>query len=186
MKLKVGLDVDGVLYPWHSSLERYFRIHKGFTGTSQELWKLFRSFSKEKQAYYVSIPLLYSDSSPIAGVQEFLPKLAELAEVYYITARSPELERVTVAYFDKYSFPFKENLIFSKDKATPIRLHRVEYFLDDSPKQIDKISGITKAFLFPAPHNVEVRDKYNLIESLESFFRKLSRVKTLKELGYES
>lgn len=162
--------MDGVIRPWHASIYRYFQIHKGFSKDEREFWNYFRGLDKDAQDYYVSIPLMYSDTSPTKDVLEYVPKIAELGEIFYITSCPEEIRLATSKFFDNYSLPFKENIIFSKDKASYVRLNRIDYFLDDLPHNVESLQGITEAYLFKAAHNWEARERFNVINSIREFY----------------
>jgi len=170
--MKIGLDIDGVLYPWHYSIIRYFREFKGYEGDETEFWDMFETLSLETQRYYVNIPIHYLDTSPTTDMLIYVPKLAEIAELYYITARDIELESVTRKFFDLYDLPFKDNLIFEKSKASLVRLLGLDYFVDDQPKYLQTMKGITKTFLFRVPHNRRgtCREEYDNIGSFKELY----------------
>ncbi len=186
----VGLDIDGVIRPWHTSVYRHFQIFKNFEGSEREFWAYFRDLSKDTQDYYVSLPFLYMDTAPDKDTICYVKKIAEIASIYYITSCPPEIKRLTSKFFDIYKLPFKENIIFSKDKANYVRLNKIEYFLDDLPANVDALKGITNVYLFKASHNWEVRENYSVMNSMKEFYELLlskTRQQTIiQELGYES
>jgi len=171
--MNIGIDIDGVVYPWHDSIYRYFKEEKRFTGTAREFWKYFMSLPVDVQMYYVSIPIHYLDASPTDDVLTYLPLIAELGTVYYVTNRTPDLMPVTRKFFNNFSLPFKENVIFTDTKANYIRLLNIEMYLDDRGKNVDEVVGLTDAYLFKAVHNWEYRDKYKLINSMKEFYEKI-------------
>lgn len=175
--MRIGIDIDGPVYPWHYSIYRHFITFKGFEGTEREFWEYFRYLKKEVQDYFVKIPIHYLDQMPTPDVREYLPKVAQLGDIYYITSRPEEAKWATWKFFNIYDLPFKENIIFSKDKATYVRLNRVDVFLDDRPQEVDSLQGITDAYLFKAPHNWEVRDNYRLINTMQEFYELLKEKK---------
>lgn len=170
--MKIGLDIDGVIYPWHYNLVRYFREFKGYEGDDVEFWNMFESLSSETQNYYVSLPILYSGSSLTEDAKENLPKLASLGEIYYITSRIPELEYTTLKFFDEQEVPFKENLIFERRKSMVIRRYGIDYYVDDQAKYLEEMKGITSSFLFLQPHNKrgDSRGRFNCIGSLKKLY----------------
>lgn len=168
--MKMGFDLDGVLYPWHYSIVRFFREFKGYEGTERAFWKYFTSLDKEEQDYYVLLPHLYTNTSPNLDAMQYLPKIAEVGEIYYITARDESLKSATLKFFDMYDLPFKENLIFSHDKANYVRWLGLDYFFDDLSKYLEAMKGITKAYLFVAPHNYEYRDSYSCVGSFKEIY----------------
>lgn len=168
--MNVGLDIDGVVYPWHWSMYRYFVENRGFSGTQREFWTYFKSLPQEEASCYLSLEHLYMDTTPTQDVMTYVPKIAEIADIYYITNRKDELKFVTQKFFDKYQLPFKENLIFTSDKANYVRLHRIEKFLDDRPPNVDELIGITDVYLFKAVHNWEDRERYTLVNNMKEFY----------------
>jgi uncharacterized HAD superfamily protein len=165
--MKIGLDIDGVIYPWHYSIHRYFVENCGYSGDISTFWMRDRRIITD---YHVSIPLCYLDTSPTEDVLTYVPKLAELGELYYVTSRASDLLWATEKFFRIYDLPFKENLVFSKDKATYVRFLKLDFFLDDMPKYVDMLSGITDTYLFKAVHNSDVRDNYRVINSMKEFY----------------
>ncbi len=175
--MRIGLDIDGPIYNWHWSIYRYFTEFKGFEGNERDFWRYVRTLPEEDIRYFVSLPTLYLDTSPTEDVLTYVPKIAELGEIFYITARGDELRWATGKFFDKYQLPFKQNVIFSKDKANYVRLNKIDCFLDDQPHNLDVLKGITDIYLFKAVHNWESREQYNLINSMKEFYELLrSRV----------
>ena len=172
--MNIGLDIDGVVYPWHESVFRYFREYKDFVGSAREFWTYFMSLPFETQEYYVSIPLLYLDSVPTPDVMEYVPKLAEVADIYYVTSRPPELWWATKKFFNIYDLPFKENVIFTKDKVNYSRMLNLKFFLDDLPRNVDSLLPVTDAYLFKADHNWEHRDNYKTLNTIKEYYELVS------------
>lgn len=168
--MNIGLDLDGVVYPWHESIYRHFIEQGKFVGTRREFWPFLMSLPWEVQNYYVSIPLFYLDTTPTDDVLEYVPKIAEIATIFYITARPPEVRLATEKFFNIYQLPFSENLIFTQDKLNHIRVNRIQYFLDDRDKHVDEVKSVTNAYLFKAVHNWQYREKYNVINTMQEFY----------------
>lgn len=175
--MKIGLDVDGVVYPWHYSIYRYFTEFKGFSGNQREFWDYFKAFPDEKQDYYVSLPHLYNDTIPSSCVIDALNSIATLGEMYYITARwSDDLKLAAQKFFDKYNVPFKENLIFNKDKATTCRLLGIDAYIDDLPRNLIPVQNVCDCYLMAAPHNYKDRDGFKVVNSLKEFYNEIKRI----------
>lgn len=171
--MNIGLDLDGVVYPWHDSIYRYFKEFRGFEGTAREFWKYFMSLPYDEQMYYVSIPLFYLDTSPTEDVLTYLPMIASLGTIYYITNRHDELKPATRKFFNNFSLPFKENVIFTPTKANYVRLLKIDNFLDDRGKNLDELAGLTDIYLFKAPQNWDYRENYNTIYSFKEYYELL-------------
>ena len=87
--VRIGLDIDGVIYPYHGAVYRYFTEEKHYTGSYKDFWTVdWWLLSKEEQDYIVSLPFLYNAVIPSPCVMESLMKLATLGELYYVTSRS--------------------------------------------------------------------------------------------------
>jgi uncharacterized HAD superfamily protein len=168
--VRIGLDLDGVIYPWHWSIYRYFTEFKGFEGTQREFWEYIWTLPKDIQHYYVMLPMMYNDTSPTVDVQTYLPKLAELGDIYYITARDESLYYVTRKFFEFWNLPFKENVVFTDDKPSYVRLLNIDFFLDDRDKHVDELIGLTDVYLFKAVHNWKVRDNYRCLNTLKEYY----------------
>lgn len=169
--MNIGLDLDGVVYPWHDSIYRHFRETKGFEGSDREFWEWFvNNVPRDVADYYVRIPLFYLDTSPTEDVMEFVPKIAEIATIFYITARPSEAKWATKKFFNNYQLPFSENVIFSEDKANYVRLNKIGYFLDDRAKHVEELKNICNVYLFKAVHNWQYRDQYSTINSMKEFY----------------
>ena len=168
--MRIGLDLDGVLYPWHYSIHKYFVEFKGYEGDIGTFWEKDRHLITD---YYVSIPLLYLDVTPTEDVLTYVPKIAELGEIYYITSRIPDLEWATRKFLDLNGMPFKENLVFAEEKATPVRHYKLDYFLDDLPKHVTSLQNLCQAYLFKAIHNRNNREGFTVINSMKEFYELL-------------
>lgn len=171
--MKVGMDIDGVIRPWHISMYRYFQAIRGYEGDEREFWDYFRDLDKSAQDYYVSLPFLYSDTMPTEDVLTYVPKIAELGEIFYITSCPEELELTTWKFFGKYDLPFKENIRFSKYKSDYVRLYQLDYFVDDLAHNLEQLKGLTKVYLFKAAHNWRDRDKFPLVNNMKEFYEEI-------------
>lgn len=183
--VNVGIDIDGVIYPWHYSVYRYHVENKGYGGNIVEFWRdYFPKLGSDYQRYIVNLDILYDDTTPKPDILNTLPLIAEKFGIYYITHRPYHTKRMTEKFFNNYNLPFKENLIFTPDKPAIIRRYNIRYFVDDQGKNLDEVAGITEGYLFPASHNVSYRDKYNCVTTLREFYNIINQKNLVKELGY--
>lgn len=166
----LSLDIDGILYPFHEALYTYYQYEMGYSETYEKFWSsFFSSQSEEKKEYMVSIPVVYEMIVPNKSVIDFLDYVASKVDVYYMTSRSLELERITRKYFKKYNFPFQDNLIMTKDKANACRFYRVTHFLDDHAHHVESVAKVADAYLMAKIWNKEYQDKLNTVHSLREF-----------------
>lgn len=170
MALKIGLDLDGVVYDWHSAAYRYCVEERGYKEDSTTFWtKDWWLLSDDEQRYIASLQNLYINTIPSSCVKDAIIELSKLGEIYYVTARAPELEHVTRKFLDFFDPPFKENLFFEKDKTTFARLHKLDYFLDDFTSHIKSLLDVTGAVLMARAHNIGKRDGYIVVNSIKEF-----------------
>jgi uncharacterized HAD superfamily protein len=158
---KIILDLDGVLVSWHEAVYDDYTRRDKFKGSFREFWiDYIPSLSKELQKYIVEIPIYYAANSPSKEVLNFLNKIKESYEIYYVTSRPESVRLTTEQYLRRYKFPYKENLIFTDDKSSVARILKVDFALDDFSSHIEKLSKVTTAILFAKPWNKDSWDKY--------------------------
>lgn len=166
----LGLDLDGCLYDWHSAVYTYYEYEMSCCKTFSEFWDDVNLWSKEKQDYLVSLPFLYECQVPLKSTLDFLEFCKNNADdIYYITNRPEEIERITKRYFRRYNFPYPDNLFISGDKATVCRYVGVTHFLDDHVKHVKAVNGIADVYLMAKPWNKEFQDDYKTVHSLKEF-----------------
>lgn len=169
-KIILGIDIDGPLYDYHSALYTYCQYELNYGGTFEEFWlDYIYNASNERQDYLIGLPIPYETSIPSSRVMEFLNYAKDNADIYYITHRPLDLERITRQYFKRYDFPYPDNLFMTGDKVTCCRYLGVTHFLDDFASQVEKVSAVADAYLFAKPWNREYQDKLKTVYSLREF-----------------
>lgn len=175
-KFRIGLDMDGVIYDWHSVVHRYYMLYANYTGTFREFWmEYIPSLSEENQDYIVSIPLFYDQAFPTVDAQEYLPKLAEIGELFYITSRPDSARFVTRKFFRKHNLPDSENLFMVADKQPVIRLYDIDVFVDDRGETLEDLGNICLTVLMNKPWNEHYKDTFTRVNSLQEFYELLTR-----------
>lgn len=170
-KIIVGLDLDGVLYNFHSAFYEFYKTEFGYTGGIKDFWNVFwKSLCPERQAYLVSIPIAYETEVVSRDVHEFFDHiLPRVYDVFYITSRSEDLRRVTERFFRRNNLPKQENLIMTKSKGIECARFGVTHFLDDMGKHVEDTGKVCNSYLKAAIHNTEERKLYNTVYSLREF-----------------
>lgn len=157
----VGFDLDGVLYMWHEVVYDYFTAFKGYNGSYNTFWKNYKTIlSNDDWKTIVDIAPFYSVKNPPMFCVDFLNAVAKKYTIHYITYRPESAVLSTEKYLSKYNFPFKENLIFTPDKADHARLLKLKYFVEDRIDYIEPLSKVTNVILRAQPWNEEYWDKY--------------------------
>lgn len=166
-KENLGLDLDGVLYPWVSAVWMYYRMYKKYSGTEYEFYKNFDKNVPEDQCNYIAtLQDLYYKHTPSPKLTSLLNQLSEKFNLFYITARPLEAERVTHKYFRDFKIPQRDNLIFSPEKDTYARLLRLHYFVEDSVRNAEKLSKICTTFLVRTPYNEDYSGEVPMLNSI--------------------
>ncbi len=170
-KIILGIDIDGPIYDWHRAVYTLWEYENNYCGTYEEFWlDYIPNLPKCRQDYIVQLPIPYETQVPPKSVIEFLNYAKEHADdIYYITHRPLELERVTNKYFQRYNFPYPNNIHFTGDKVTACRYFGITHFLDDFVNQVKNVSAVADAYLMAKPWNREFQDDYKTVFSLKEF-----------------
>lgn len=157
----VGFDLDGVLYEWHEAVYDYFKMFREYKDSYTTFWRNYRTIlTNEDWGTITEISPLYGCKNPPTGCQDFLSKVADKYEIYYITFRPKSAELTTENYLKRFDFPFRENLIFTPDKANHARLLKLKYFTEDRQDYIEPLSKVTNVILRARPWNEDIWDVY--------------------------
>jgi 5'(3')-deoxyribonucleotidase len=198
MKPALFFDFDEVLFSTREISLRFFREHYGatipndmyFCGHSLETLIMEQipqeqRPTKDEFYQYFSHELLASferhkNLEPIVGAQEVINELAKKYNLYVATARH-ECSKAVVRHLVDSFFPGKlidihhvwryDKLIgfHGIPKRDFVSRHETRIgFIDDNPKEIRDMSGITEAFLFdPFGYHIDETDISNRVTSWE-------------------
>lgn len=170
----IGLDFDGVLYRWHESLYQYFVLYRDYDGSYETFWKDYKSIvSEDDLEYYASIDTLYSNMMPTCDCLSFLDQIKDRFNIFYITSRPVLVKTTTEAYMRRYSFPQRDNLVFTYDKGSYARRLRLSYFVEDSQKNAEELRAITTVILMAQPWNKPVWYEYPTVRNLNEILQYL-------------
>jgi len=167
---RVGLDLDGVLYPWDKAIYTYFRCYRGYTGTqfqfSNDLHKLIPWDFKD---FLLEVGPLYMTINPDLKVMHLLNDLAKKYELFYVTSR-PEVVRLsTEKYLRIHNFPNKENLYFTNDKANLARYLELDYFIEDNIVNAFNISKVCATYVVKQPWNQDFLADFHVLNTILDF-----------------
>jgi hypothetical protein len=160
--LDIGLDVDGVLYPFSAVISEYasralgrvcsaeaetFDWYRGWGLTTEEFLDLCGQSALDG--------VLFTEGDPLPGALEAAEALAAQGHrLHYVTARAiggispPMAWNLTAAWLQAWSFPV-HSLTVSEDKAC----RPTDVFLDDGPHIYDALiaSGHPRPVLWSHP-----------------------------------
>ena len=163
--MKIGYDVDDVLFDWLGTAHTY-STNAGVNRNkikSVTMWNCHDEYGCTLDEWLAAIyPMapdgVYLSQPPLPGAVKSVKRVKDAGhEVHLITSRGAFvhgdiIKRDTTAWVEQW-FPFVDSLTFSSDKTHP----RTDWFLDDLPKNIDKVlvAGI-KGVILNRPHNHSV------------------------------
>lgn len=165
----IGLDLDGVLYNWHSAVYTYYVMYKNYQGTEREFWTTrYKTISDDEWDCLVNMDILYSSQCPTPECMSFIHEISKYYSVYYITSRPAFVKITTEQYLKRHKFPFLENLVFTHDKSITARQLMLSMCVDDMPKNLEPLSKVTDVVMIAHPYNVDYWDKFPTAHSLTS------------------
>lgn len=197
-KLRVGVDLDGVLFNFQNAFRRYFHEVNGGHGIGNCLygcnyegdWHFYRKWGIDDQRF---LQLCHSgaDEGHIfsggikRGAKAAMDRIAKVAEIHIVTDRSfgstPQVSQdLTRRWLAKYKIPY-DTLTFSADKTSV----PTDMFVEDKLENYDALTAAgVKAYLINRPWNHDpvygIGDGRNRIESIEHFAHHVERVATGK------
>ncbi len=163
--LDIGLDVDGVVYPFAQVIGRYATSVLGKDCSAPaETWDWYRSWGLDTQGFLglcarsAHDGVLFTEGEPLPGALGAAEALAaDGHRLHFVTARAlpgipPSMAwHLTSSWLTRWGFP-PHTLTVSDDKAA----RPTHVFLDDSPDQYDALvtSGHARPVLWSHPATV--------------------------------
>jgi uncharacterized HAD superfamily protein len=157
--MKIGFDLDGVLYPWHIYFyEAVKRRDRRLQEMSYEdFWKNIKTLEEEYKGLfdrYVNIPKLYNMQKADKHIVKLLDELSPRNTLYYITCRPANSRMFTKAWMQRSKIPQRDNLIFLEgNKAPTIASLGIRFYLEDRLEHYNDIKDITRVLLIKQPWN---------------------------------
>jgi len=160
MGKKIGLDLDGVLYPFSTVCFDIIKEKHGYKFDEIEFWsRTYRSnrfkgkHSKEVDAIVYN-PNTYIIQMMLTKDVLILRNLEAMGnELFYITARRNHLQPVTDLWLRASGAPFVENLYVGyKHKTELIKELNIDVYVDDRINIVEDALAVTDAYLFHAPY----------------------------------
>lgn len=170
-KLKVGVDIDGVLidmdpktflnfakekFGWKVNYEVFRQTHSWKKATGVESSDVFTPVLR---AYFEQVE---NSQHPIEGAHDALRKISEQAEIHIITARFELIRDITEEYLQKFLPDVSYNELHTENwenKAGKVKDLDLDYYVDDSMTEISIIledtSLRTQIIPFPGFHGMQ-------------------------------
>lgn len=171
--MNIGIDLDGVLYPWHDIVYQRECLDHGWNLTNSEFWSRIHSlYSGLSEENLVKTRHYYGVANIDQRNLDLLNKLDKDNQLFYITSRDKELEFVTNNWMKRNNIPQRENLIFTKDKKIHVLLNNISIFIEDNIKNALELNPYCKVVIVRSeynkniPHNFEIIPGFYALENL--------------------
>lgn len=152
---RIGIDLDGVLYPFDDAIRKYLHYRHQFDWKAMpapEHWHFYEDWGLTREAFdwycntAVDDGYLFRVSEPYAGSHEAMWKLRSAGHsIHIVTARNfglpGHVEKDTVAWLAKHELPY-DTITFSHDKTVV----RTDWFIDD---KVDNFLALDKTWTIP-------------------------------------
>jgi len=181
--MHIGLDVDGVIYPFHEITIEHAKSMNLISKdcTTKEFFGdngIFESWGSIRKENLLNNPTLY-DKPPVGKLfnLDILHKLAKNNILSYITSRPKNLSFLTKFWFFKYDLPYWNNVFISDhDKSDLVKRVSCDIFVDDRPFFLDQLLHLDiPLYIINKPWNVtytnskikRLNNLYDLLNILE-------------------
>ena len=169
MKKRLGLDIDGVLYPWQMVAYDYCTQMLGIESNSVE--ELMEDLDSEKYGTTFGYnlyhdPLLVTKKMVDPGIINTIKFLYNDYEIFYITTRPEEVRSGTEWWLKVSGFPYLENLILCTTKLPHIIENEIDFFVEDIVKYILGLKNYTQVIPVKHPWNKIIQDEFLCINSV--------------------
>lgn len=157
--MRIGFDIDGVLYPWHKYFYNYVseRNPKYKELGYENFWMNIKTLEEENNKWLwhvVNMPKLYNMEAVEKEILVLLTILSNNSEFYYVTSRPESVHKVTRSWVEKNKLPQKENLyIVTNGKRDVISKLDLDYYLEDRLENYESLKDITRVLLIDQPWN---------------------------------
>lgn len=150
--MKVGFDIDGVLYPWHELIWLYYsKLPEYKLINESKFWNVFVPQMDEDQINEMLNLPFYDVLPPYPDTILLIKMLQTMnADIYYISSRPVNMFNLTEDWFEKYNLPFL-NLYFTVrfSKSDVIKqLGGLDFYFEDQLKHSEDITKNTDTLVF--------------------------------------
>ncbi len=168
MKMKIAIDIDGVLL---DIMITYLKIFNNKYNTKYEKkdvtnWEFFKEWEVSEEEAFDIFYRIYQDSMLVPFIDndapEVMRKLRNYYDVFIVSARTPEYENSIIKKLNFHNIKkgvHYEDLILLHHKPNDIKLSLdFDIYVDDNPNLVEPIKRIVrkKLLLFDQPWNQDV------------------------------
>ncbi|WP_199880624.1 5' nucleotidase, NT5C type [Bacillus massiliglaciei] len=161
MKKRFGIDIDGTVTrpdTFVPYLNKAFQLNLTYEDINQYEFYPFVNVPKEdfRKWFIENEPIIYAESQMAEGAKDILHQWADIADLYFISARDYKLFEVTQKWFTANELNYHQiELIGSHDKIAAAKKYSVDLFLEDKHDNAVAICEECQipVLLFNTPYN---------------------------------
>jgi uncharacterized HAD superfamily protein len=176
--MKVSLDLDGVLYPWHQVVWKEHFADDDYFDFWKERWKHVKTSTWNK---ILPDPDLYVQPAR-ADVVQMVHRIANSRFVYYVTQRPKSLTRVTQRWLVRNGFPNPGDVYMTQDKVATCNKIGIDLHIDD---RIDVMHNLAdngiRVLGVRQPWNEDRIDDFPHVDNILSLEREIARIESTQK-----
>jgi hypothetical protein len=166
--MKIGLDLDGVLYDWHKALYNEMVLYEGITVDYRTFWlEIVPKYSSMKAHNLTSLEHLYSNMPPTKELVDYVNYLCKKYDVFYLTSRPDCVKFTTRASMERWGFANLDKLyLVNGGKRDVVLREKPDVFVDDRDKVIEELCDIVKVVVVAHPWNEKYQNVFPTIRNI--------------------
>jgi uncharacterized HAD superfamily protein len=157
--MKIGFDLDGVLYPWHKYF--YELVSNRYSEYSEMgyryFWSKVKTFEKEDERLtkLVSLPGLYMKGVIDEDILYYITELSKRNEIYYVTCRPANATKATIMWMTRNALPSSPENLYMLDESKRDKVIELDldYYVEDRLEHLEDLKDITNVLLVRHPWN---------------------------------
>ena len=174
--MKIGIDIDGVLTDYFKFIVTYgikfcYENNINYKISEEKYYEgeLLNITDEEIEMFWNKYLEFYGSRYPVRQyASEVIKKLKENNEIYIITARNEEglpedkiglMKTFTQNWLKDNNIVYDSLAFVSGNKVEYCLKNNIDIIVEDSPRNIAKLSQHLKVLCFDAPYNKAVNDK---------------------------
>lgn len=178
MKVRVGLDLDGVVADWSGEAVRLLNVEKGYSlKADSPYWDYIKDNVSPKDWRWlwneaITDEKLFLKIWPLPGASKEITEIAKVSDILVMTNRPVNARLDTLRWLEKWRFSAPKEIHFF-DYGESKSSVRADIYVDDSHKNAtDLLSHGLNVWLMKASHNEGLDFPYR-VGTLGEFRRKV-------------
>lgn len=182
-KLKIGVDIDGVLYDFHDAFKIY--LHNKHSKPLEEMsepdgWLFYEKWGMCKEEFLhffkmgINDEFIFKYGKMLDGASEYLKKIKKMGHSIHLVsnrkiedAEHKSLSN-TVHWLNENEISF-DTLDFDFEKGKYAKKYNLDIFIDDSPKHLSQLEENACNFLFLFDQKWNRKEKYEIYKRVHNW-----------------